>query len=216
MLIIRSLIVLAALTFGLAAAAANLPLRVVDGDTLDLGGERIRLFGIDAPEQGQTCDRKGAIWACGAWSSRVLADLVAKGPVTCVEQDRDRYGRSVAICRVAGRDLGAEMVRQGAARAYLRYSNRYLPDENAARRAGAGVWSARMQSPETFRHPAQPIVSPVSGTCAIKGNIGSGGKIYHLPGQRDYAATRINPAKGEAWFCSEAEARAAGFRRARR
>lgn len=218
MLTFRSLLVPFALLVGSLVAVIGGPVaavdggaRVIDGDTFDLGGERIRLYGIDAPELSQGCERGGTSWRCGAWSARVLAGLLAEGAVSCRTRDHDRYGRSVALCSVAGRDLGAAMVQAGAATAYARYSKRYLADQTAARRAGLGIWAGQMQAPEDFRHPAEPTPA-----CKIKGNIGTSGKIYHMPGQRDYAATRISPARGEAWFCTEAQARAAGFRRARR
>ncbi len=74
-----------------------------------------------------------------------------------------------------------------------------------------------MQTPESYRHPAAAVaVATDLADCPIKGNIGTNGRIYHRPGQRDYAATRISAAKGEAFFCSEADAIAAGFRPARR
>jgi methylphosphotriester-DNA--protein-cysteine methyltransferase len=73
-----------------------------------------------------------------------------------------------------------------------------------------------MQSPEAFRHAGAGGVPAAAADCAIKANVSASGRIYHRPGQRDYAATRINPARGEAFFCTEPEARAAGFRPARR
>jgi hypothetical protein len=107
------------------------------------------------------------------------------------------------------------MVGQGAARAYTRYSARYVPQERAAKAQGIGIWAGRMVTPETYRHTAP--AQTASGGCTIKGNISASGKrSYHMPGQRDYDATRISPQKGEAWFCTEAEARRAGFRRATR
>ncbi|HSF65384.1 MAG TPA: thermonuclease family protein [Paracoccaceae bacterium] len=219
MLRICSLLVLLLLPLAAIAAPRVIegPARVVDGDTLDVAGERIRLFGIDAPEARQTCDLRGKAWACGTFATRALQAEVARGPVACeVQVPADAYGRPVAICRAGGRDIGRALVRQGAATAYARYSTRYAADEAAARAAGAGLWQARMVTPEAHRHtPAAPQATP--GTCAIKGNVSSKGqRIYHLPGQRDYAATRITPSRGEAWFCSETQARAAGFRRAAR
>lgn len=197
--------------------ALNRDMRVVDGDTFELEGRKIRLFGIDAPEGAQSCERQGRAWDCGVWSAQVLADALTRGAVACTEQDQDRYGRSVAICTVAGRDLGQIMVEAGAATAYRRYSMRYVPAEERAKAAGRGIWEGRMQQPEAFRHPDPLAAAPAAASgCVIKGNIGASGRIYHMPGQHDYAATRISPEKGEAWFCSESEARAAGFRPARR
>jgi endonuclease YncB( thermonuclease family) len=216
-LIFRSLIVLMLLALPGQADTLRGRAVAVDGDTLTLAGQKVRLFGVDAPEMDQMCDRKGQIWACGVMARDMLAELVAAGRVSCDVVDTDRYGRAVAVCGLGDQDVGAQMVRQGGAIAYRRYSGRYVNAENAARRDGLGIWTSVMLSPEEYRHAGdQPEAVPVAD-CAIKGNIGSSGKhIYHLPGQADYAATRINTAKGERWFCSEAEARAAGFRRAAR
>ncbi len=224
MLTFRSLLVLSALLLTAPVAVAltqSGAVRVVDGDSLELAGKKIRLFGIDAPERGQSCDRNGQTWDCGAWSAAMLARAVQAGRVTCAAQDTDRYGRTVAICHAGGIDLGQAQVRVGAAQAYVRYSDHYLPDQAMAQTARAGVWAGRMVTPEAHRHPAAhpgPKSAPSSAAngCAIKGNINGGNRIYHMPGQRDYDATRITTAKGEAWFCTEGAAQAAGFRAARR
>ena len=211
MLTFRSAIVLALLCAPLAAAAVDRGVRVIDGDTFDIGGERIRLFGIDAPEMDQSCAASGKNWACGTWAKGQLSAFLSGGAVTCQRVDTDRYGRTVATCSVGGMDIGAQMVSAGAAVAYRRYSDRYSKAETIARAAAVGIWRGEMVSPEDHRHPVEP-----ARACAIKGNISKSGRIYHMPGQRDYEATRINPSRGEAWFCSEADARAAGFRAARR
>jgi len=216
MLIIRSLLVLilALVAPPIGALTLEGQARVIDGDTLDIAGDRVRLFGIDAPERSQPCDRNGQVWACGEWARVVLAGQISGTPVNCDVQDHDHYGRAVAICHAAGADIGQIMVAAGAAQAYRRYSDRYVVAESAAAMAGRGIWAARMQTPESYRHPAAAEIAPTD--CPIKGNIGTSGRIYHRPGQRDYAATRISAAKGEAFFCSEADAIAAGFRAARR
>ncbi|EEW25142.1 thermonuclease family protein [Rhodobacter ferrooxidans] len=217
MLIIRSLIVL---ILASAAPAWALTLEgdahVVDGDTLDVAGHAVRLFGIDAPELQQTCTRGGQAWACGHWAREELAQAVQGAAVSCTVQDRDKYGRSVAICTAAGRDLGQLLVEAGAAGAYRRYSDRYARAEAGAERRKLGIWSAVMQSPEAFRHAGADRAPAVVEGCAIKANISASGRIYHRPGQRDYAVTRINLARGEAFFCTESAARAAGFRPVRR
>ncbi len=216
MLIIRSLIVLALLagpTFALEGRA-----RVVDGDTLELEGQKVRLFGIDAPELDQVCDRDGRPWACGTEARAMLAGIVGRARLTCTVQDVDRYGRAVAVCLRQDKDVAAQMVRQGGAIAYRRYSDRYVNAEVAARREGLGVWASDWIEPEAHRKAGAGAAQPVpEAGCAIKGNIGAQGRrIYHLPGQADYDATRINERAGERWFCSEGEARAEGFRRAAR
>ena len=196
--------------------------RVVDGDTIEVAGQTVRLFGIDAPERTQTCAGPDGAWPCGRWASRQVQALVAGG-VACDDRGHDRYGRLLSVCtRLAdGTDLNAALVAQGAAVAFRRYSDAYVAQERAALRAGQGVWvlgADAMVPPEQFRAArwmaADGAAAPAD--CAIKGNISASGHIYHLPGQHDYDRTRINENAGERWFCSEAEARAAGWRPAQR
>lgn len=216
MLIIRSAFVL---ILALAAPAGALTLsgqaRVVDGDSLVIGTDSIRLFGIDAPELAQRCDPAGRNWACGAWSKQVLTKIIGGGVLRCQALDRDRYGRTVARCTVSGRDVAAEMVGAGAATAYRRYSSDYINAETTAKLDGRGLWSGTVIAPADYRKAAKRQSAPQG--CTIKGNVSAkGNRIYHMPGQRDYDATRISTSKGEAFFCSEADARTAGFRRAKR
>lgn len=212
----RSLLVLALLAAPASAQTITGTARVIDGDTLDVAGQKVRLHGVDAPELDQTCTTAGKGWPCGAFARDLLVELVGKARLTCAVQDTDRYGRAVAVCMDGGRDINAALVRAGGAVAYLRYSDRYAPAERAAKAEGLGIWSGTMEQPEAYRHADEPAPQASPSGCAIKGNIGASGKVYHLPGQADYAATRINPKKGEAWFCTESEARAAGFRPALR
>ena len=219
LLTLRSLIVLALLALPLPSQAAEVTgrARAVDGDTLEVAGQKVRLFGIDAPELDQSCDRGGRRWACGEAARKALAEIVGRQRLSCEVRDIDRYGRNVATCLAGGEDVAAIMVRQGMAIAYRRYSGRYVNAEAAARSDGIGLWTSTYIQPEQHRAEGRGQDPVPSGDCLIKGNIGQSGKrIYHLPGQADYAATRINEGKGERWFCTEAEARAAGFRRAAR
>lgn len=188
---------------------------VIDADTWDVGGQRVRLFGIDAPELGQTCtDGQGRLWHCGDWATEQTRARYQGRTATCEPLDRDRYNRIVARCSVDGRDVGRELVRRGLALAYRRYALDYDLDEKAAHVSGVGIHAGVIQAPSEFR--AMPV-QPAEGGCLIKGNISAKGeRIYHLPGQEHYGRTRIATGKGERWFCSEREARAAGWRRARR
>lgn len=213
----------AAILFGTAVPVAALEVSgravVVDGDTLVLGGDTVRLFGIDAPEAGQTCTGSGGRdFDCGAAATRALADLVAGARLHCTGDERDRYGRLLAVCARDGRDINREMVAAGWARAFVRYSGAYAAEEAAAASSGLGLWAGRFEAPWDYRAAARQRVSTMNdadvapGGCVIKGNISRNGRIYHMPGSRDYAATRISPSRGERWFCSETEARAAGWR----
>lgn len=221
-------LLLAALPVGAGQAGQIAgPLTMTDGDTLRIGALRIRLTGIDAPETDQTCRTDaGESWACGAWVSSRAAALFDGRRATCSTEGEDRYGRTLARCTVGGRDMGETLVKRGLAFAYRRYSKDYVAPERAARARKAGLWAVHVQSPEDWRRArsarqtqakAQAIgQARGQGGCTIKGNISSrGARIYHLPHQEHYAKTRISAAKGERWFCSEAEARAAGWRKSR-
>ncbi len=126
---------------------------VIDGDTIEIHGTRIRLEGIDAPESRQTCMAKetGEVVRCGQKAAFFLADLLAEHAVTCTEAGKDRYGRTLAHCEVEGQDVGAAMVRAGWALAFVRYSREYLPQEEEARTAGAGMWAMVVVAPWDWR-----------------------------------------------------------------
>lgn len=194
---------------------------VVDGDTLNLHGTRIRLHGIDAPESAQLClDAGGQRWRCGQRAAMALADRIGRAPVRCRRTDTDRYSRMIAVCFRGEEDLNAWMVAEGWAVAYRRYSRDYVSQEDAARAARAGIWAGSFVMPWDWRR-GQRVVPPATTQarpegCDIKGNINARGqRIYHVPGGRWYDQTRINESRGQRWFCSEEEARAAGWRRSR-
>lgn len=128
------------------------PAKIHDGDTLSIGQQRIRLFGIDAPEYGQTCkDADGADWPCGRDAARHLRDLTAGQTVACKVMDHDRYERVVARCFVGHADLGATLVGQGYAIAFRRYASDYVRHERQARRARRGLWAGSFEQPEAYR-----------------------------------------------------------------
>ncbi len=124
---------------------------VVDGDTLDFGGERVRLFGIDAPERAQTCTRDGQAWACGEDAKALLQALVSNNRVSCRHRDTDRYGRSVATCSVARLDLSDAIARAGFAVALAQFGADYVPAAESAKSARLGIWSGEFQAPADFR-----------------------------------------------------------------
>lgn len=112
--------------------------RVIDGDTLELAGERIRLWGIDAPERSQTCRLAAQAWRCGEDAARALDRLLKGRAVRCKPQGRDRYSRLVAVCMAAGSDIGAAMAAPG-----LGARLRSLLGWSLSRRAAGGVCSVR-------------------------------------------------------------------------
>ena len=181
---------------------------VLDADTVDVGQVRVRLFGIDAPELAQSCtDATGADWPCGQWAAGQVTRLYQGQTADCAAIATDRYGRTVARCAARGLDIGAIRVGTGIATAYRAYSGEYVAAEASGKAQHLCIWQGELQNPAAYRHgdPAD---------CAIKGNITDAGRIYPMPGSRIYAATRIDPARAERWFCSGAEAIAAGWRAA--
>ena len=198
---------------------------VIDGDTLDIHGERIRVNGIDAPESMQLCkDSRERPYRCGAVTARRLADfLAASTPTRCEFVTRDRYGRFVGDCfRADNNSVASYLVRNGLALDYVSYSKgKYAQEERRAKAERLGMWRGSFKLPWQWRAEQRSkggiIGSLPASACKIKGNISrKGTRIYHLPGQRDYEAARISESKGERWFCNEEEARSAGWSPAKR
>ena len=124
---------------------------VIDGDSLRLGGEEMRLKGIDAPELSQICKVSGRETPCGREARAALRKLTASGLVTCVGGERDRYGRLLVACRVRGIDINAAMVRDGQAVAFGGYER----EESEAKAAFRGLWAGEFERPKDWRkdHP---------------------------------------------------------------
>jgi endonuclease YncB( thermonuclease family) len=129
---------------------------VIDGDTIEIGGRSIRLFGIDAPESRQTCQRESKPWRCGQKAAFALAGLLGHHWIKCIQRDRDRYRRIVAICYRDKLNINGEMVRQGWALDYRYYSKgRYAEEEVQARRAKRGIWSGTFVKPWDWRRKSR-------------------------------------------------------------
>ena len=125
---------------------------MVDGDTVDIDGQRYRLAGFDAPERYQRCRDPGEqAWACGRTATEELERLVSGGSVSCADSGTDRYGRIVGSCSAGGRDVGAALVRAGLAVDDPRYSPSYAADEEEARRGGRGMHAGRYLAPWDWR-----------------------------------------------------------------
>jgi endonuclease YncB( thermonuclease family) len=126
-------------------------LRVVDGDTIHLNGEKIRFTGIDTPELKQTCIKEGVINPCGVTAKEILIEKISDNQVECISEGRDRYKRTLAECFVNDESLSSYLVRSGYAFAYRKYSNKYIPDEDYAKVNQIGMWSMEFDYPWDYR-----------------------------------------------------------------
>ena len=210
----------------MAQDVSGLP-RVIDGDTIEIAGTRIRLYGLDAPESAQTCNVGSETWACGQAATEALTRMIDGQQTLCWKVENDRYGRMVAVCLTGEKYINAEMVTNGHAVAYTKYSKAFVPLEAIAREKRLGLWRGEFNYPWDWRatrsslpqprNHIQTAPPPVStNECKIKGNISKSGRIYHVPGGALYDRTKIDEFRGERWFCTEEEALKAGWRRANR
>mgnify|MGYP006123291581 FL=1 len=126
-------------------------LKVIDGDTIHLNGEKIRFTGIDTPELKQTCIKEGVIDECGVTAKKILIDKIANNNVECISEGKDQYKRTLAECFVNNESLSSYLVRSGYAFAYRRYSKKFIPDEDYARINIIGMWSMKFDYPWDYR-----------------------------------------------------------------
>jgi len=124
---------------------------VIDGDTLEIGGVRVRLHGVDAPESSQNCVANGATYRCGQRAALALSDLIGVQTVRCEQLDTDRYGRAVARCLAGGQDVAEVLVAEGFAVAYRQYSRDYVAAEGRAQRERKGLWAGDFVPPDQYR-----------------------------------------------------------------
>lgn len=202
----------------------------------------VRLIGIDAPE---TVDSRVTPGCFGAEASAYLKSILSGQQVILeadpTQSDRDKYDRLLRYVYLNGEDIGLGIISGGYGYEYTydapyAKQSSYKTAESEAKQAGRGLWAPGVcdgnsssaepavtpSAPPTDSDsaPATPSTQPTQGgtdtACNIKGNINSSGaKIYHMPGQQYYDSTNINTEYGERWFCSEAEAEAAGWRKSK-
>ncbi|KPF97001.1 nuclease [Rhodopseudomonas sp. AAP120] len=215
-----------------AIEVAGVP-QIVDGGTIEIKGTKIRLQGIDVPENDQVCvDEKGTGWTCGLAARDELIKRFGDKSWTCQVAGRDKFGRSLGSCAVGTESVEEWIVRSGWALS-LAGSRAYEASEATAREAQAGLWSGAFIPPSAWRNrnrqtkivgadrapgSATEILlgtaataDPPSPECTIKGSFSRGGQCtYQRPGGRSYAKLKMGP--GQRWFCSIQEAEAVGCR----
>jgi endonuclease YncB( thermonuclease family) len=125
---------------------------IIDGDTLDIHGERVRLEGVDAPESHQQCkDADGKLWRCGQAAANALDAWVAGNPLSCKTHGREKWGRLLATCTVRGASVQGWLVSHGYALAYRQYSTAYVAAEDKAHEEHVGVWAGEFVKPSDWR-----------------------------------------------------------------
>ena len=126
-------------------------IKIIDGDTIHLNGEKIRFTGIDTPELKQTCLKESIKDLCGVMAKQILIDKIGNNSVECISEGKDQYKRTLAECFVNNESLSSYLVRSGYAFAYRRYSKKFVPDEDYARVNKIGMWSMVFDYPWDFR-----------------------------------------------------------------
>ena len=126
-------------------------LKIIDGDTIYLNGEKIRFTGIDTPELDQTCIKNGIKKPCGVTAKNILSKKIGNNKVECIDEGKDRYKRTLAECFVNNESLSRYLVRSGYAFAYRRYSKKFIIDEDYAKVNLVGMWSMEFMYPWDYR-----------------------------------------------------------------
>ena len=126
-------------------------IKIIDGDTIKINGEKIRFSGIDTPELKQTCIKEGVNNSCGLKAKEILIDKISDKNITCTKEGKDQYKRTLAECFVNDESLSSYLVRSGYAFAYRKYSKKFIADEDYARINKLGMWSMKFEYPWDFR-----------------------------------------------------------------
>ena len=131
--------------------AKSVELKIIDGDTIHLNGEKIRFSGIDAPEIKQTCNKNNEVIKCGIQARKLLVKIIGNNKVNCIREGKDRYKRTLAECFVNNLSLSSYLVKNGYAFAYRKYSKKFITDEDFARSNNLGMWSMNFEYPWDWR-----------------------------------------------------------------
>ena len=216
------------LAFNAASLAAQQPetappVRVIDGDTLELGGRVIQLFGIDAPELGQLCESGGKPWPCGVDAALALRKLVtvSEQQPHCsawggTEPKPTADGALIEVCLVGDKDLAQAMLHSGYGLATPGSFPDHVEAEKNAKEAHLGIWHSHFAPPWVWRADSEQASEPKGQLrdCGVKGVITADGeRVYYVPTDPDYKQLAIDPARGERLFCSDEAARLGGWAR---
>lgn len=208
-----------------SAQGGGAPLAVIDGDSLQADGKVVELYGIDAPELGQLCETDGSLWHCGMDAALALSKLVAlnQSSLRCSPWSNRGAGAAdpapgteLQVCKVGDQDLALLMLENGNAVALPDAFPDYSEAETQARQAGLGLWHSDFVPPWQWRAGVASLDRPSDATraCNIKGVVKPDGqRFYYVPTDREYPAASIEPKRGDILFCSDDEARQAGWRR---
>ena len=126
-------------------------IKITDGDSIRINGEKIRFSGIDTPELRQTCFKQGIKKPCGITAKQILIDKIADNKIVCIREGKDQYKRTLAECFVNNESLSSYLVKSGYAFAYRRYSKKFIVDEDFARTNKIGMWSMEFDYPWLWR-----------------------------------------------------------------
>ena len=125
--------------------------KITDGDTIKINGEKIRFSGIDTPELKQTCNKQGIKKLCGITAKKILKDKIADNKIVCIREGKDQYKRTLAECFINNESLSSYLVRSGYAFAYRKYSKKFIADEDYARINKIGIWAMKFEYPWDYR-----------------------------------------------------------------
>ena len=126
-------------------------IKITDGDTIKINGEKIRFSGIDTPELKQNCIKEGQSNPCGITAKQILIDKIGNNKVICISEGKDQYKRTLAECFVNDESLSSYLVRSGYAFAYRKYSKKFIHDEDYAKFNKLGMWSMEFDYPWDWR-----------------------------------------------------------------
>ena len=197
--------------------------RIIDGDTLQIDGKIIQLYGIDAPELGQLCETDGKLWHCGVAAALALRKLIdlSRSSLHCSPWHGDGTGTtgpdtSAQVCEVRNEDVALVMLHGGYGLASPESFPDYVEAQEQASRARLGIWHSDFVPPWEWREGVASQARPSDSVreCNVKGVIGDDGRrIYYVPTDPEYAAITLAPSVGDVMFCSDEEARLAGWHR---